>query len=110
MLKDAFPRVLNEGYGGPGFSLRMQSASGATITDTDGNTYIDMAMGGGTCILGHADPLVVDAVTKQMAQGSLLTVANPCAEEFAEQLYKAIPGCDQFVFSSTGSEATLPAP
>ena len=48
MLENAFPRVLNEGYGGSGSSLRMQSASGATITDTDGNTYIDMAMGGGT--------------------------------------------------------------
>ncbi|MBL4690188.1 MAG: aminotransferase class III-fold pyridoxal phosphate-dependent enzyme [Rhodospirillales bacterium] len=109
MLKKAFPRVLNEGYGGSGSSLRMQSASGATITDTDGNTYIDTAMGGGTCILGHANPLVVDAVNRQMHQGSLFTVANPYAEDFAECLAQAIPGCDQFVFASTGSEATLRA-
>ena len=109
MLRNAFPRVLNEGYGGSGSSLMMQSASGVTITDTDGNSYIDMAMGGGTCILGHANPLVVEAVNKQMAEGSIFTVANPYAEEFAECLGDAIPGCDQFVFSSTGSEATLRA-
>ncbi len=109
MLENAFPRVLNEGYGGSGSSLRMQSASGATITDTDGKTYIDMAMGGGTCILGHANPLVVEAVNKQMCHGSLFTVANPYAEDFAELLGDAIPGCDQFVFASTGSEATLRA-
>ena len=93
----------------PGSSLRMQRASGATITDTDGNTYIDMAMGGGTCILGHANPLVVEAVNKQMCHGSLFAVANPYAEDFAELLGDAIPGCDQFVFASTGSEAILRA-
>ncbi len=109
MLKNAFPRVLNEGYGDPGSSLRIESASGVTITDTDGNTYIDTAMGGGTCILGHANPLVVEAVNKQMSEGSLFTVANPYAEDFAECLGQAIPGCDQFVFASTGSEATLRA-
>ena len=109
MLENAFPRVLKEGYGGSDSSLRMQSASGATITDTDGKTYIDMAMGGGTCILGHANPLVVEAVNKQMCHGSLFTVANPYAEDFAELLGDAIPGCDQFVFASTGSEATLRA-
>jgi glutamate-1-semialdehyde 2,1-aminomutase len=109
MSKDVFPRVLNEGYLGSNSSLRIKSASGANITDIDGNTYLDMAMAGGASILGHANPLVVDAVNKQMADGSLFTVANPLAEDFAEYLSRAIPGCSQFVFSSTGSEATLRA-
>ena len=109
MLKDVFPRVLNEGYTDPNASLRIKSAAGANITDIEGNTYLDMAMAGGASILGHANPLVVDAVNRQMTDGSLFTVANPLAEDFAECLSKAVEGCDQFVFSSTGSEATLRA-
>ena len=109
MLKDALPRVLNEGYTGSNSSLRIKSALGANITDTDGNTYLDMAMAGGASILGHANPLVVDMVNRQMIDGSLYTVANPIAEDLAECLSRAILGCNQFIFSSTGSEATLRA-
>ena len=109
MPKDVFSRVLNEGYAGSNSSLRIKSASGASITDIDGNTYLDMAMAGGASILGHANPLVVDVVNRQMTDGSLFTVANPLAEDFADCLSRAILGCDQFAFSSTGSEATLRA-
>lgn len=109
MLKDVLPRVLNEGYTGSNSSLRIRSASGAKITDTEGNTYLDLAMAGGASILGHSNPLIVDAVNKQMINGSLYTVANPIAEDFAECLSRAILSCNQFIFSSTGSEATLRA-
>jgi glutamate-1-semialdehyde 2,1-aminomutase len=109
MLKEVLPRVLNEGYTGSNSSLRIKSASGANITDTYGNTYLDMAMAGGASILGHANPLVVDVVNRQMIDGCLFTVANPIAEDFAECLSRAIPGFNQFIFSSTGSEATLRA-
>lgn len=37
----------------------MQSGSGATITDIDGNTYIDYVLSWGPLILGHAHPEVV---------------------------------------------------
>ena len=36
--------------------IYIDSGEGATITDIDGNTYIDTCMGFGVCVLGHRHP------------------------------------------------------
>ena len=41
------------------------SGKGATITDVDGNTYIDFATGISVMNLGHSHPRVVDAIVTQ---------------------------------------------
>ena len=41
---------------------------GATLTDVDGNTFIDFAGGVGCLNVGHAHPRVVDAVQEQAAR------------------------------------------
>ena len=41
---------------------------GATVTDVDGNTFIDFAGGVGVLNVGHAHPHVVDAVQEQAAR------------------------------------------
>lgn len=43
----------------------VESASGATVTDIDGNTFIDWIGGVGVLNVGHSHPLVVDAITTQ---------------------------------------------
>ena len=43
------------------------SGRGATITDVDGNEYVDWVCSWGPLILGHADPDVVAAVTAAAA-------------------------------------------
>jgi len=47
------------------------SAGGCTITDADGNRYIDYCMGYGPLILGHAHPAIKDAVIDQLSRGWL---------------------------------------
>lgn len=42
------------------------SASGAVITDADGNEFIDFASGIGVMGVGHGDPAVVEAVRQQV--------------------------------------------
>ena len=42
--------------------------SGATITDVDGNTFIDFTGGVGCLNVGHAHPQVVEAVQEQLAR------------------------------------------
>ena len=42
--------------------LFVERAEGATITDVDGNTFLDFAGGIGTVNVGHAHPEVVAAV------------------------------------------------
>src|SRR3954452_12295708 len=41
---------------------------GATLTDVDGNTFLDFAGGVGCLNVGHAHPRVVDAVQEQASQ------------------------------------------
>ena len=55
------------------------SGTGATITDVDGNEYIDWVSSWGPLILGHAHPDVVAAVTEAAARGT--TFGAPTAGE-----------------------------
>src|SRR5438270_12294562 len=41
---------------------------GATVTDVDGNTFIDFTGGVGCLNVGHANPRVVEAVSEQAAR------------------------------------------
>ena len=43
-------------------------ALNATITDVDGNTFIDFAGGVGVCNVGHSHPHVVEAIQEQAAR------------------------------------------
>src|SRR6476469_2383474 len=42
------------------------SATGADVTDVDGNVFLDLAGGIGVMNVGHSQPAVVDAVKKQV--------------------------------------------
>ena len=46
----------------------IESGSGATITDTDGNIFLDYVCSYGPAILGHAHPRVVEAIAQQLMQ------------------------------------------
>ena len=95
----------NANVAGPRFAV--SSASGAYITDTDGNRYLDYVTGAGALILGHQHPAVVEAVVRQAGRtmhqyGALTDVAI----ELASRLVDAIPCAERIVFATTGSEAT----
>ncbi len=49
-----------------GFPVFVERAEGVYITDVDGHRYLDLCLGdtGGLC--GHANPKIVDAITRQM--------------------------------------------
>lgn len=47
----------------------MARGKGATVTDIDGNIYIDFIGGHGSMILGHAEDRVVAAITKAVSKG-----------------------------------------
>ena len=54
--------VTSEGEPLPGVSVQLKGASSGTITDIDGNTYIDYVGSWGPMILGHAHPQVISAI------------------------------------------------
>jgi glutamate-1-semialdehyde 2,1-aminomutase len=92
-----------------GNPLFIDSAAGATITDVDGNQYLDYVQTWGPAILGHAHPDVVTAVAEQAAMGT--SFGAPCELEIdlAELVKKAVPSLGKLRFVSSGTEATMSA-
>ena len=85
------------------------SASGHTITDSTGKTYIDACGGAAVSCLGHNHPEVLDAIKAQMdkvAYAHTGFFTTEVAEELADHLVEhAPPGMAQAYFVSGGSEA-----
>jgi glutamate-1-semialdehyde 2,1-aminomutase len=82
-------------------------ASGAYFTDLDGRRFLDLNNNYTTLIHGHAFEPVVEAVTRQMRDGSCF--ANPTAAEIAlaELIVARVPAVDAVRFVSTGTEAVM---
>ncbi len=73
--------------------------------DVDGNEYIDLLMGAGAVLLGHAYPPVVEAVCEQAAKGTGVTINHPLEVELAEELIEIIPCAEMVRFCKGGGEA-----
>jgi putrescine aminotransferase len=76
------------------------SASGATITDHTGKSYLDFAGGYGVFTLGHRHPRVVAAVREQLDRMALSgsTMFNPLMGRLAKRLAELTPGDLTFSF------------
>jgi glutamate-1-semialdehyde 2,1-aminomutase len=85
------------------------SASGATITDTDGRSYIDYVQSWGASILGHAHPVVVDAVQRAAAAGTSYGAPTPREVELAEALCERVSSVEKVRLVSSGTEAAMTA-
>ncbi len=95
------------GYSAPVF---IERASGARLTDVDGNTFIDFAGGIGTMNVGHAQPDVVAAVTAQLnlfTHTCFTVTPYGVYVELAERLAALTPGkhAKKVMLASSGAEA-----
>lgn len=86
--------------------IYLRCGVGAHVVDVDGNVFIDYPMALGAVLLGHAHPRVVEAVRRQMADGTIFTLMHPLEVEVAERLRAMIPSAQMIRFLKTGSEAT----
>ena len=83
---------------------------GATLTDVDGNTFIDFTGGVGCLNVGHAHPRVVDAVSEQAAKffhTDFTIVPYETYVTLAERLVATMPisGPAKAAFFNAGTEA-----
>jgi 4-aminobutyrate aminotransferase / (S)-3-amino-2-methylpropionate transaminase / 5-aminovalerate transaminase len=86
------------------------SGHGATLTDIDGNTFVDFAGGVGCLNVGHAHPRVVDAVQEQAARflhTDFTIVPYEVYVTLAERLLATTPfsGPAKAAFFNAGTEA-----
>jgi len=87
--------------------IYIDHAKGARVTDVDGNEYIDLTMGYGSLVLGHAPDCVVDAVQAQASRGLHYGLHNPRQAHLAELISEACPNVEETVFTNSGTEATM---
>ncbi|WP_068052926.1 glutamate-1-semialdehyde 2,1-aminomutase [Nocardia xishanensis] len=87
----------------------IDSAKGYTLTDADGNDYVDLVCSWGPMILGHAHPAVVEAV-QRAAVGGLSFGAPTAAEiELAELIIERVAPVERVRLVNSGTEATMSA-
>ena len=88
------------------FPLALERGAGCRVWDTQGREYLDFVAGIATCTLGHAHPVMVEAVTRQIQK--LHHVSNlyyiPEQGELAKWLIDH--SCaDRVFFCNSGAEA-----
>lgn len=98
--------AIQNNYGVPRIAL--VKGKGIVVTDADGKSYLDFLGGISTNLLGHAHPVIVKAVTKQISMLSHVSnfYAHPNVVELAEKLI-AMTGAQsgRVFFCQSGAEA-----
>jgi 4-aminobutyrate aminotransferase len=94
-----------------GAPVFVESAHGATITDVDGNTYLDFMAGWAVANTGYGNPEVLNPVIEQMRKASFATLTalvNEPAVQLGERLIDLMPGDfrKKAWFGLHGSDAT----
>lgn len=118
--KQAFKEAINLMPGGVNSPVRafksvnmdpifMASGKGATITDIDGNEYIDYVLSWGPLILGHTDPDVVEGIKRVAETGTSFGAPTILENELAQIVIDRVPSIEMVRMVSSGTEATMSA-
>ena len=99
-------RALGSVGGTPFFAV---SGRGAEIQDADGNSYIDLVLGYGPLILGHAHPLVAERLLEAVEEGWSFGAPTPGETALAERVQAFFPSMERMRFVNSGTEATMSA-
>ncbi len=89
--------------------LYIDHGKGSHIFDVDGNEYIDYISSWGPLILGHADPLVQEAICEELKKGSSYGACNANEVEMAQLICKFFPSIEKVRMVNSGTEATMSA-
>ncbi len=87
----------------------VERAEGAYLYDADGNRYIDFFGSWGPMILGHAAPVVVEAVREAAGKSTSFGASTAAEAELAALIQQAVPSMQKLRFVSSGTEAVMSA-
>lgn len=91
------------------YPLAIVRGAGATITDADGNEYLDFLNNYTSLIHGHAHPAIVEAATEQLRRGTAFAAFSTSQSELAEILCERVDSLAAVRFCNSGTEATMNA-
>ena len=93
---------------GDPYPIYLTSGKGSKVTDVDDNNYIDYHNGFGSMVVGHAHPVVTEAIEKAAAPGTHFAATTETAVDLAEEIKRRF-GLDKVRFTNSGTEATMDA-
>ena len=92
-----------------GEPIYFERGDGAYLFDVDGNSYIDYVGSWGPMILGHANPIVLDAVKGMLDKGLGFGAPTEIETLLAKKVCQLIPSIELVRMVSSGTEATMSA-
>ena len=84
-------------------------SDGPYVWDADGRRYIDYVQSYGPGILGHAHPVVLEAISVAASRGTSYGAPTEAEVVMAEMVVDRVAGLESVRFVSSGTEATMSA-
>ncbi len=111
--RDLFPGGVNSPVrafrGVDGEPFVVARGTGPRIWDVDGKEYIDYVLSWGPLVLGHAPPVVLEALREVMARGTSFGIPTELEVLLGERVRAIMPHVEMMRFVSSGTEATMSA-
>ena len=92
-----------------GGAIFIKEGIGCSVTDVDNNAYVDYVGSYGPMIVGHANDVVVAAITKAAGKGTAYGASNELETRLAETIVEALPSVEMVRFVNSGTEAAMSA-
>ena len=92
-----------------GNPLFIRRAEGAFLFDEDDNRYVDLIGSWGPMILGHANPMIEEAVKEALSCSPSFGAPTAREVEMAELICSMIPSIEKVRMVNSGTEATMSA-
>ncbi len=99
-------RAFKSVHGNP---IYFEKASGAHVTDVDGNVLVDFVQSWGPLIHGHSHPEIIEAVHEKMLNGTSFGAPHLGEIELAKRVKQRFSHMDKVRFVSSGTEAVMSA-
>lgn len=87
----------------------IRSADGVTLTDEDGNRYLDYVGSWGPMILGHNHPVIREAVITAAENGLSFGAATEAEVRMAQLICELVPSVEMVRMVNSGTEAVMSA-
>ena len=101
---ESFDQAVMTTYGR--FPIALERGAGCRVWDTSGREYLDFVAGIATCTLGHAHPVMVEAVTRQIQTLHHVSNLYYVPEQGALAQWLTQNSCaDRVFFCNSGAEA-----
>jgi len=84
-----------------------KSAKGPILIDEDDNNYIDFIGSWGPMILGHSNPVVLNAIKAQLELGTSYGAPTSLESELARIIKSQVPSMEKIRMVNSGTEATM---